>query len=207
LYAPTHTAFEAYSLPGWVGRYLEMKTSPIGIDLIHSFEQFRSKAYKDSGGVPTIGWGSTRIFGRQVRMNDRITRKQADFQFEKDLYMFEEFVKLYVKVPINQNQFDALVSLCYNIGQGNLKRSRVIERLNNGKVGEAAQGFMRHVYARHRKTKKLLKLKGLVRRREAEKQLFLTPESGHHLFELVENLKPRGLSRYVFNWQNKRYNI
>jgi len=188
-------ADEAYTIPSWIERYAVMKTSTNGIGLIHSWEQFRHKAYADSGGTWTVGWGSTRIFGRSVRRGDYVTREEGDEQFEKDLVYFENAVESYVRVRINQNQFDALMSLCYNIGAGGLRRSKVLKHLNNHELFQAGESFMRHVYTRHRKTKKLIKLKGLVRRRKAEKKLFLsvTPD--------FSKLKPRGLTPYIIWWE------
>ena len=184
-----------------------MRISPVGVELIHAFEQFRAKSYKDSVGIWTIGWGSTRIFGRAVRWNDKITKGQGDHQFEKDIREFEKQVKKYVKVSVNQNMFDALVSITYNMGPENLRTSSLLRHLNNNDIQRAGESFMLYVKARNRKTGKVKTLRGLVRRREAEKQLFLTPESGHHLFELVENLSPRGLDKLFIHWNKRRYEI
>ena len=175
-----------------------MTTSNKGIDLIHSWEQFRSKAYKDSGGTWTIGWGSTRIFGRRVIRTDRITKEEANEQFRKDLAMFEHYVDMFVNVKINQNQWDAIVSLTYNIGQGGLRRSKVLKYLNENELYKAAESFMRHVYTRHKVTKKLIKLRGLVRRRKAERELFLsfTPD--------FSKLKPRGITHIILKWEKLR---
>ena len=181
-------------LPLWLQAY-SMKTSDKGIELIHSWEQFRHKAYADSGGTWTVGWGSTRIFGRSVRKGDYVTKEEGDEQFRKDLAYFENAVESYVKVGVNQNQYDALLSLCYNIGAGGLKRSKVLKYLNENNLYKAGESFMRHIYTRHRKTKKLIKLRGLVRRRKAEKELFLsvTPD--------FSKLKPRGMIKYVIKWK------
>ena len=147
-----------------------MTTSQVGIDLIHSFEQFREDAYADSVGVWTIGWGSTRIFDRKVVRYDKITPTQANHQFKKDLAMFEGYVKKFVTVPLNQNQFDALVSLCYNIGQGNLQFSSVIININDGRFWMAGDSFMLWNKARNRRTGKLKILRGLTRSRKAERE-------------------------------------
>ena len=175
--------------------------------LIHSWEQFRNYAYQDSVGVWTIGWGSTYIDGKPVKKGMIVSRAQGDRQFAKDIAKFERYVGEYVEVRLNQNQFDALVSLCYNIGQGNLKKSRVISHLNENNWIEAANAFMRHVYARDRRTNEVKKLRGLVRRRKSERELFLTPESGHHLIDLVDNLKPRGIDKLRFRWEGRKFEI
>lgn len=166
-----------------------MKTSKKGIELIHSWEQFRSKAYQDSGGVWTIGWGSTRIFGRSVRRGDRITKEDANEQFEKDLHYFENAVDSYVNVDINQNQFDALVSLTYNIGAGNLASSTLLKRLNRKDYSGAGRAFTLYVNCKGKV------LRGLVRRRKAEKKLFLSVKPD------FSKLKPRGLTPYIIRWE------
>ena len=119
-----------------------MRTSQIGIDLIHSFESFRKKAYKCPAGVWTIGWGSTRIYDRRVIEGDLITESVAELQFYKDLMMFEGTVKQYVTVDICQNQFDALVSLCYNIGSRNFHNSSVVRCLNDHDYESSANSFL-----------------------------------------------------------------
>jgi len=189
-----------------------MQTSPVGINLIQSFEKFRSEAYRDSVGVWTIGWGSTRIFGRKVVKYDSITRQQADRQFQFDLEMFEKHIKSYVRggIGLNQNQFDALVSLCYNIGQGNLKNSSVIRYINDGMMVSAGNSFLLWDKARHRRTGKLKRLRGLTRRRNAERELFLSDDDGIGRIlsdNYIEFLKPRMIEKLVTNWQKRKYEI
>jgi len=101
-----------------------MKTSQKGQGLIHSFESCAEKRdgliypYRDMVGVWTIGWGNTWYpDGRRVSQNDSpITQAEADKLFEQILLKFEDGVNFLVKSPINQNQFDALVSFAYNVG-------------------------------------------------------------------------------------------
>ena len=90
-----------------------MKTSQAGIDFIKSFEQCHLRAYKDSGGVWTCGWGST---GSDVNENTEWTQEYADNRFERDLLIAERGVTELVKVPLSQNEFDALVSFAFNVG-------------------------------------------------------------------------------------------
>lgn len=142
-----------------------MKTSQKGVDLIRHFEGLSLKAYKDSVGVVTIGYGST---GPQVQMGQTITESQAETLLLKDLSRFEKGVADLVKVPLNQNQFDALVSFSFNLGLGNLKSSTLLRKLNSMDYAGAANEFERWNRAGNKV------LAGLTRRRLAEKELFLS---------------------------------
>jgi len=151
----------------------EYTISDEGIKLIHSFESLRLVGYKDPGsrsGKPfTIGWGSTRIFDRPVELGERITKEQADAQFNKDLAYFEDAVKQYVKVPITQGIYNALTSLIYNIGVAAFINSTCLRRLNNKNYVEAAEALKWFKKGGDGKV-----LAGLVRRRQAEADLFLS---------------------------------
>ncbi len=143
-----------------------MKLSNTGLSLIKSFEGVRLTAYK---AVPTeehwtIGYGH---YGPDIKQNMRITQDQADEYFRKDVARFEKAVNDNVKVPLNQNQFDALVSFTYNVGAGALQRSTLLELLNQGKYEAAANQF--DVW--NKSSGKVLA--GLVKRRAKEKELFL----------------------------------
>lgn len=143
-------------------------TSDIGINLITSFEGTRTKAYDDGVGIWTIGIGTT-IYpnGAKVKPGDTCTLEQAKSYFKHDLAKFEKTVNESVTVPLTQNQFDALVSLTYNIGSGAFKGSTLLKLLNKGDYQGAADQFPAW------RTAKGKVLKGLVRRREAERALFL----------------------------------
>ena len=145
-----------------------MKTSPVGINLITSFEDLRLAAYDDGVGVWTIGYGTT-VYpnGIGVKRGDSCTKTQAMSFFQYDLRRFEATVNQAVKVVINQNQFDALVSLTYNIGEGAFKGSTLVKELNAGYYKAAADEFPKW----NRGGGKVMK--GLVRRRAAERELFL----------------------------------
>jgi len=147
------------------------KTSEKGITLIHSFESYRATTYKDPGsesGLPiTGGWGSTRLNGRKLKLGVTLSKAIWDAQFEKDLKYFEDAVNKYVKVGVNQNQFDALVSWVYNCGVDVLISSTAIRRLNNKDYEGAAEAMQWYNKGNNGKV-----LKGLVRRRIAEAQLF-----------------------------------
>lgn len=142
-----------------------MKISKKGLDLIKQFEGLELKAYKDSVGVVTIGYGST---GPHVSMGMVITQEQAESLLKQDVSRFEKGVSELVKVPLNQNQFDALVSFSFNLGLGNLKSSTLLRKLNFLDYVGAANEFPRWNKAGG------VVLKGLTRRREAEKALFLS---------------------------------
>lgn len=142
-----------------------MKISQKGVDLIKSFEGLELKAYKDSVGVLTVGWGST---GSHVTAGMTITKEQAEQLLKKDLERFEKGVSDLVKVPLNQNQFDSLVSFSFNLGLGNLKSSTLLKKLNAKDYLGASKEFERW----NRAGGKVLN--GLTRRRIAERDLFLS---------------------------------
>jgi lysozyme len=142
-----------------------MKTSEKGLALIKEFEGFRALAYLCPAGVWTIGWGHT----RGVTEHDRVTEEMATDMLIEDLAWSEAAVKQYVTVPLNQNQFDALVSFTFNLGQGALAQSTLLRLLNSGEYTAAALQFGRWVKAGTQT------LPGLVRRREAERALFEEP--------------------------------
>lgn len=143
-----------------------MKTSPKGIALIKSAEGLRLKAYPDpgTGGLPwTIGYGST----SGVTRNMVITETKAEQMLAADLVRFEHIVERLVRVPVDQGQFDALVSFTYNVGEGNFTKSTLLRKLNAGDTAGAAEQFKRWVNAGGKV------LPGLVKRRAAERALFL----------------------------------
>lgn len=139
------------------------RVSKTGVDLIKSFEGLRLNAYDDGTGVLTIGYGST----NGVQWGDAITEDEADRLLKEDLDRFERCVETAVEAPLTQNQFDALVSLAFNIGCGAFRRSTLLRRLNRGGYLAAANQFPRWSRAGGRV------LQGLVRRRAAERALFL----------------------------------
>ena len=147
-----------------------MRTSDKGINLIKEFEGFRAKPYLCSAGVPTIGYGSTRYTdGTKVSLYDpAITEKEATELFQLTLVNYEQAVNKVARVELEQHQFDALVSLCYNIGERNFCTSTLVKLLNEGKGAEVvAEQFLRWNKAGG------LVISGLTRRRMAEKTMFL----------------------------------
>lgn len=135
-----------------------MKTSDEGIALIKSFEGCELKAYRCSANVLTIGYGHTAC----VTEGEEISELHAEELLREDLNEFEEHVRRAVKVELNQNQFDALVSWTFNLGPGNLRSSTLLKLLNEGKHEEVPGQMARW----NRAGGKVLE--GLKRRREAE---------------------------------------
>lgn len=147
-----------------------MKTSVHGLSLIKAMEGFRRYPYRCPAGVPTIGYGSTRYAnGLSVKLSDQpITEIEATALLAVTLKRYEEAVTNSVHRTIDQNEFDALVSLCYNIGPTAFAKSSLVRMLNDGaKTVDVADQFLRWTKANGKV------LAGLVARREAERALFL----------------------------------
>lgn len=120
-----------------------MRTSPAGRKALKGREGERLNAYQDSVGVWTIGVGHTSAAGLpKVTPTLKITRAEQDEILSRDLVMFEDAVNAAVKVALTQNQFDALVSLAFNIGIGAFRRSTVVRHLKAGDYEAAAEAFL-----------------------------------------------------------------
>ncbi len=141
------------------------KISIKGLDLIKQFEGCRLKAYRCPANVLTIGWGHT----GDVKEGQVITQEQADRLLELDVLQFEVGVNNLVQHPINQNQFDALVSFAYNCGVGALSKSTLLKYVNLGRFEEASNELPKW----NKGGGKVLQ--GLITRRKKERDLFLTP--------------------------------
>lgn len=153
-----------------------MKMTQAGLDLIKAKEGLRLVAYYCPAGVLTIGYGHTSAAGAPfVKAGMKITEKEANEIFLNDLVKYEDAVKRLVKVPLNDNQYSALVSLCYNIGEGNLSKSTVIARVNQQDWKGAADAFLLWNRAKGQVSE------GLKTRRKQEADLFLTPVADHKL--------------------------
>jgi len=144
----------------------QFTTSSAGRQLIESFEGLELTAYQDMVGVWTIGYGHT---GVDVKPGLRISAAQAEALLAADLVKFEQGVARLVTFVLNQHQFDALVSFSFNLGLGSLKNSTLLKLLNAGDVTAAAEQFLRWDKAGGGQ------VAGLLRRRQAERTLFLTP--------------------------------
>jgi lysozyme len=138
-----------------------------GLDLTESAEGCRLKSYPDpgTGGAPwTIGYGHT---GPEVYEGMEITHDQAVEYLKQDIKSAEEAVKRLVKVPLTQNQYDALVDFAFNAGAGNLQHSTLLRLLNDEDYEGASQEFGKWNKAGGKV------LAGLTARRENESKLFL----------------------------------
>jgi len=148
-----------------------MKTSEKGLAMIESFEGCLLKASNKLDGVWTIGYGQTgRYYGKRVRRGMTTTKAEAHAWLrDHSIKTYEDAVTQAVKVPLDQNQFDALVSFTYNVGIGALKQSTALRKLNAGDYAGAADALTMWTKCRRKV------LAGLVRRRKEERALFLTP--------------------------------
>lgn len=138
-----------------------MKIGEKGIELIKSFEGLELSAYKDSVGVVTIGYGHTKT----AKMGQKITEARAEALLRSDLDWAEKSVNKLAKSP-TQDQFDALVSFVFNLGETNFSKSTLLKKHNAGDFKGAKAEFVRW----NRAGGKVLK--GLTRRREAEARLY-----------------------------------
>lgn len=142
-----------------------MDISDIGLELICGFEGFSPIPYPDTAGNPSIG------FGHRILPNEQftsITEDQAKTLLSQDVRFAEEAVNSCVKIGLSQNQYDALVSLTYNIGGGNFLRSTLLQKLNQQEIKGAADQFL--VWDRSGTDV----VPGLTKRRITERALFLT---------------------------------
>lgn len=152
---------------GYIGGsgFSKQRLSENGKNLIKKFEGYSAKAYKPhADDVWTIGWGST--IG--VKEGQVITEQVANEMFGRDVKAFENAVNDVVKVNLTQNQFDALVSLVYNIGIGNFKKSTLLRVLNKGEYEAASKEFAKWKYSSGKV------YEGLVKRRAEEAKLFMS---------------------------------
>src|SRR3990167_172587 len=143
-----------------------MRLSDDGLELIKSHEGLRLEAYPDpgTGGEPwTIGYGST----GNVQPGDVIDQQEAERLLRDDVTSAEQSVERHVDVALEQYEFDALVSFVFNVGCGNFSASTMLKLINAGNKRAAAAQFGRWNKAAGKT------MAGLVRRRQAEKELFL----------------------------------
>ena len=145
-----------------------MKTNAAGIALLRQFEGLELKPYRDSAGVLTVGIGHV-LRQNEGHLLDGITAAEAEALLRADLAEAEAAIARHVEAPLNGNQHAALVSFVFNVGGGAFKASTLRRLLNARQHAKAAEEFPRWIYGGGRK------LPGLVRRREAERALFLKP--------------------------------
>lgn len=144
------------------------KLDSTGYKLIQEFEGLKLSAYRDSAGIPTIGYGNiTYQNGKKVKMGDTVTKTDADVLFQHFADEFASKVNDLVKSNVNQNQFNALVSLAYNIGIGALGKSTILKKVNlNPNDATIRTEFLKWVNAGSKK------IQGLVNRRNKEADLY-----------------------------------
>lgn len=138
--------------------------------LIAQFEGLRLKAYKDTGGIWTIGYGSTKdpYTGISVKESDVISKETALDWLNKDIGQRQIAIRKLLKVPVTSNQLAALTSLAYNIGLGAFQRSTLLRLLNQkAPIKDVADQFLRWNKVNN------VEVKGLTNRRILERELFL----------------------------------
>ena len=143
-----------------------MITSQKGIDLIKKFEGFSDKEYICPAGKPTIGYGHVVLANEYFQ--EPMTRRAAEILLKKDLEPRQKSLNSFLKVKVNQNQFDALISLIYNIGVDNFRKSTLLKFINERLFDKVPDQFRRWRFSNGKV------LKGLVTRREEEIKLWLS---------------------------------
>jgi lysozyme len=147
-----------------------MIISDKGLSLISGFESFSARPYHGDADKPTI---LTIGYGHVIKTGEiftKFTQEQAFELLRKDCKIAEKCINEYLGIPLNQNQFDALVSFVFNVGCNAFKYSTMLFLLNNKHLDDAADEFGKWIYANG------VKVNGLVNRREKERELFLTEE-------------------------------
>lgn len=140
-----------------------------GYSLIRELEGFRADAYLDTGGVWTIAFGTIKFpNGTRVRKGDTCTRGQAEVWLKNDTAWVDACLDRTIKTKISQNQFDALASFVYNIGESAFAKSTMLTLINQNSFTSAADQFDRWVFDNGKR------VQGLVNRRTKEKSLFLS---------------------------------
>jgi len=140
------------------------------INLIKKFEGCKLEAYKCPAGIPTIGYGSTLYAnGQRIKLGDKITQQEADKLLLDTLGTYELFVDANTRDDINQSQFDALVDFAYNCGNGNLKSSTLLKKVNENPLNPTIKDeFMKWTRANGKV------MNGLINRRKAEVEVYFS---------------------------------
>lgn len=139
-----------------------MKTSKEGVDFIKSFEKLRLQAYLCEANKLTIGYGHT----RNVKIGQTCTVAEAEQMLAEDIAIAEKAVNT-INQELTQNQYDSLVSLCFNIGNENFKTSTLYRKVNADPNDPTIKGeFVRWIYCKKKKSK------GLTRRRIEEAKIY-----------------------------------
>ena len=144
-----------------------MQLSAAGLELVKRSEGFRSRTYLDLAGIPSIGYGH-RVLATESFPNGIDEAEGAEL-LARDLCIAEQAVQRLVRVALAQGQFDALVDFCFNLGQGRLAASSLLQDLNMGRYDAAAVQLLRWDHAGNQENA------GLKARREAEFYLWHKP--------------------------------
>ncbi len=147
------------------------------LDLIKEFEGFRAEAYRCPANIWTIGYGTTAGAGVGIdpKPGMKITKAEAEEYLRRSVVKFAGQIDKMITQPINENEFGAFVSLAYNIGPMAFSKSSALRNFNAGNKEAAANAILAWNKATVKGRKQVLR--GLQRRREAEKALFLAPVS------------------------------
>jgi lysozyme len=143
-----------------------MQISYNGLQLLKELEGFRKEAYLDTGGVWTIGYGTTRVEGKPVEAGLTCTEAQAQQWLSEDIAWAQTAVNKLVKVPLKQGMFDALVSFVYNVGEDQFRRSTLLRLLNLKQYIEAGKQFLLWKYDNGKV------IQGLINRRHKELAMY-----------------------------------
>ena len=142
----------------------EMQLSAVGLGLVKRSEGFRNRIYLDVAGIPSIGYGHRVLAGESFA--NGIEEAEGAELLARDLRNAERAVQRLVRVALTQGQFDALVDFCFNLGQGRLAASTLLQDLNKGRYDAAAEQLLRWDHAG------AMENAGLKARREAEFHLW-----------------------------------
>lgn len=178
-----------------------LTTSPNGIKRLIQLEGLRTFTYNCSAGVLTIGVGHALtatersneyilINGAPVYYNNGLTVIQVEQLLAQDLKWFERTINRTVTVPLNQNQFDALVSFCFNIGGGAFLDSTLLRVLNHGEYASVPEQMRRWVRAAG------TVIPGLQARREKEIKLYLTLPTESVILQICDRCEGTGVIKY-----------
>ncbi|MGH9818574.1 MAG: glycoside hydrolase family protein [Pyrinomonadaceae bacterium] len=159
-------SFETVSTDPAPAPSAKMQMSEHGQDFLKGFEELRLTVYNDGYGFPTVGWGHKIKAQDHLKIGDTITQQQADEFWARDLAIHADIVDRHVKVPLTQGQYDALVSLAFNIGEANFADSSLLSKLNRGDYAGAQERFDGWIRSNGKVSN------GLIRRRDAEQEMF-----------------------------------
>ena len=145
---------------------IHRQVTQAGIDLIRHFEGYSAYIYLDSAGLRTVGTGH--LIRPSESFSEPITEQEAEELLKKDLWTAERAVLRLIRVPLEDNQFNALVSFTFNLGGGSLQRSALRSRINRFEYESVSCEMKKWIFAAGKKSK------GLLRRRIAEGIMFLS---------------------------------